>query len=439
MTPSPDISTDASYWQARHGVAPTVQAPTLPASADYVIVGGGLAGISTARSILAARPDASVVVLESAFVGYGASGRNGGLLSPLPAPVWLLTAGSGNDTAWALKTLNTRVHALGRRLQAHTQPAEACETQLQLHAMGRVMDAGLAQVARVLEVAGIAHDVRRDPERAGRRTLALPTYAVDPYALVRALADKARAEGALICEQAPVAAIIQIGAGARITLQDGRALDTRCAVVCTNAYTGTLGLPQGARKAKAVRNYMLATDVLSPELQARLGEGRRYVVELDKSYVFYRLHQGRLVYGGIESFSQTPGSDFAVPAKIRDGLAKLVRRSLGTDCPPIARAWSGRYHATLTETPIIGRHPKAPAIVMNVGYGGTGVALTQIFSDLAGSIATGRAIADPDAARLGHILQETRLPVRGLVAFGASVARQLLLGGGAAAGLSQAH
>ena len=90
---------------------------------------------------------------------------------------------------------------------------------------------------------------------------------------------------------------------------------------------------------------------------------------------------------------------------------------------------SYRYHATATETPIIGRHPKAAAIVMNVGYGGTGVALTQIFAGLAAAIATGQADPDGEAARLGQLLQETRLPVRGLMTFGASVARQLLLGG----------
>ncbi len=205
-------------------------------------------------------------------------------------------------------------------------------------------------------------------------------------------------------------------------------IDARCVIVCTNAYTGALGLPAGARTAKPVRNYMLATEPLDPALAARLGDGRRFFVEIDKSYVFYRLHRGRLVYGGIESFKDSAGSDFDVPSETLQKLTRLVRRSIGSDCPPIACTWSGRYHATVTETPIIARHPAAPAIVMNVGYGGTGVALTQIFSGLAASLATGERQPDPDMDRLGRILSETKLPIGGLAMFGAAVAQQLLLG-----------
>jgi glycine/D-amino acid oxidase-like deaminating enzyme len=334
--------------------------------------------------------------------------------------------------AWALKTLNARVHALGQALQRETPASEAFETELHLQAMGPFGGAGLAQVARVLDGANIAHDVRAG--RAGRRTLSLPAYVVNPFALVRALADDVRARGGVICEQTPVAAIVQNGAGARVHLQTGLAIDARCVVVCTNAYTKALGIPDGTRKAKAVRNSMLATQPLDADLRARLGNGRRFVVELDSNYVFYRLHEGRLVYGGIESLSQTQGSDLAVPDKTLDALVSLLRRSLGGEAPAVAQAWSGLYHATVTETPIIERHPMVPAIVMNVGYGGTGVALTQIFAELAASIATGQPLADLDAARLGRILQETRVPVRGILSFGASVARQLLLGGSARPG-----
>lgn len=428
MQPTSSPQSEASYWQARSVAAP-IAGDRPPQAVDFVVIGGGLAGISTARRILDMAPGASVAVLEGMTVGYGASGRNGGLLSPLPAPVWLLTARAGNESAWALKTLNARVHALGEALAEHVPTSEAASTKLHLNAMGRMTGAGLDAVARALDAAGIGHDVRSDLERGGLRTLSLPTFCVNPYALVCALADDARARGALICPQTPVASVAQQGAGARVLLKCGQAIDARCVVVCTNAYTGALGVPEGARKAKPVRNYMLATEPLDAALRRRLGDGRRFVVEIDKSYVFYRLHEGRLVYGGIEGFKETTGSDFAVPDEIRHTLTGLVRRSIGSDCPPIARAWSGRYHATATETPIIARHPKAPAIVMNVGYGGTGVALTQIFAGLAASIATGQRPSDPDDARLGRILQDTRLPVQGLISFGASVARQLLLGG----------
>ncbi|MFI5292718.1 MAG: NAD(P)/FAD-dependent oxidoreductase, partial [Candidatus Limnocylindrales bacterium] len=48
--------------------------------ADVVIVGGGLTGLWTAIQLKDAAPSADVVVLEQAVVGYGASGRNGGII-----------------------------------------------------------------------------------------------------------------------------------------------------------------------------------------------------------------------------------------------------------------------------------------------------------------------------------------------------------------------
>ena len=73
-----------------------------------------------------------------AFVGFGASGRNGGLLSPLPAPVWLLTAKSNADHAWALRTLNAKVHELGAWLGETVPDSEIRTCTLQLQAMGRL-------------------------------------------------------------------------------------------------------------------------------------------------------------------------------------------------------------------------------------------------------------------------------------------------------------
>ena len=47
---------------------------------DTVIIGGGLAGLTTALQL--ARAGQRVVVLEAESVGFGASGRNGGFVSP---------------------------------------------------------------------------------------------------------------------------------------------------------------------------------------------------------------------------------------------------------------------------------------------------------------------------------------------------------------------
>lgn len=73
--PAPDDS--ISYW---HTTGRSRREPTFRgrAAADVVIVGGGFTGLWTAIRLTETAPDLRVVVLEQAYVGFGASGRNGG-------------------------------------------------------------------------------------------------------------------------------------------------------------------------------------------------------------------------------------------------------------------------------------------------------------------------------------------------------------------------
>ena len=72
---------EVSHWMRR----PTsvVALSEVPATADLVVVGGGLTGLWTAYYAVRRDPGRRVVVLEAEQVGYGASGRNGGWMSPL--------------------------------------------------------------------------------------------------------------------------------------------------------------------------------------------------------------------------------------------------------------------------------------------------------------------------------------------------------------------
>ena len=66
------------WWQARGGFAARRSSLPGPLEADVCIVGGGYTGLWTAYYLAGLRPGARIVVLEAAFAGYGASGRNGG-------------------------------------------------------------------------------------------------------------------------------------------------------------------------------------------------------------------------------------------------------------------------------------------------------------------------------------------------------------------------
>lgn len=77
-----DASPTPSYWiEHSADTDPTRLAapPPLPAEADYVIIGGGMTGVSTAYFL--AKLGLSSVVVEGRTLAGGATGRNGGVLS----------------------------------------------------------------------------------------------------------------------------------------------------------------------------------------------------------------------------------------------------------------------------------------------------------------------------------------------------------------------
>jgi len=417
-----------SYWQQEGGAATGLAPTDPPDQCEFAIVGGGLAGLSTANAILERRPGAGVAVLEANFVGYGASGRNGGLMSPLPAPVWLLTADTSSDHAWAVRALNAKLHALGAHLADRLPASQVKACTLQLQAVGRITGSALHRLAGLLARISISHNLAFEAHRGSKPTLELPAYTVQPYRLVRALAARAASQGTRICEQVAVEAIEEAPGGAVLRLAGGRQVRAGCAIVCTNGYTGAIAVRSRPR-AKVLRNYMLATEPLDAEAVARLGNGGAFTVELNKSYIFYRLHEGRLVYGGIETFLRTPPGDFDVPAWVRPALERHLAHSLPW-CKDlkVATDWGGRFHSTATDLPIIRHAPDTKSIVFNVGYGGTGVALTQLFAPLAAAIALDQPLADPDDARLAEIMLATRFPLTSLLRFGGGIAWDVIGG-----------
>jgi glycine/D-amino acid oxidase-like deaminating enzyme len=73
---------DVSYWwHAGGGFAPRRPSLSGPAEADVCIVGAGFTGLWAAWYLKRAAPGLRIIVLDAAFAGFGASGRNGGWLT----------------------------------------------------------------------------------------------------------------------------------------------------------------------------------------------------------------------------------------------------------------------------------------------------------------------------------------------------------------------
>lgn len=83
-----------SHWLRQHSFK------TPDVTTDVLIVGGGYAGLSTAYWLTELRPDLKITILDRAFCGSGASGRNAGFLTMGSASFYKsLTLKWGEDKA----------------------------------------------------------------------------------------------------------------------------------------------------------------------------------------------------------------------------------------------------------------------------------------------------------------------------------------------------
>src|SRR5438046_5004731 len=74
-SPSP---AQQNYWLTTVEVPKTDTKMPLPETVDVAVIGAGFTGLSAARTL--AKHGATVAVLESETIGWGASSRNGGMV-----------------------------------------------------------------------------------------------------------------------------------------------------------------------------------------------------------------------------------------------------------------------------------------------------------------------------------------------------------------------
>ena len=244
------------WWRALGGMPPRRPSLPGPAETDVCIVGGGYTGLWTAYYLKGLSPGSRVVVLEAAFAGYGASGRNGGwVTAELPGSRDRYArgprgAGGVRDLEAALRDTVDEVGRVcaaesiaadflrGGRLAVATTPTQLARLR-----------AGLAHVREWGDGEDVYEFLSRDETRerinvAGALgSIYAPHSArVQPAALAAGLAAAAERRGVEIYEATPVTAIrgaagSAAGAVAETVFGDVRA---RSLLRCTEGYTALL-------------------------------------------------------------------------------------------------------------------------------------------------------------------------------------------------------
>jgi glycine/D-amino acid oxidase-like deaminating enzyme len=234
-----DISPASKHELELPGIVPPSQ------TVDVVVIGGGVAGLSAALS--ARSTGAQVLLLErEAVLGYGATGRNAGILSAgINMGIADLPPDSPHRAFWpetthVLRTLVTEAAQPGSLLSARlTGSLSLAETQNAVRKLAREahlrQEAGLQ--AHLWTPAQVTEATQgRLNVQAVLNALWLPDEGrIQPLTLLAHLAQQARAAGALIAGQAHVVHYQETLSGNskhswQLTLADGTLINTHALI-----------------------------------------------------------------------------------------------------------------------------------------------------------------------------------------------------------------
>ena len=396
MPLSPDwqspIAPGLSWYQASLPERPDFPPLDGSATADVIVIGGGFTGLQAAATL--AKAGVSVLLLEAARLGDGASGRNGGQI--------------GTGQRWWPDEMEEKLGYPAAR--ALFDMAEAAKAYLAGFAAEHGIDIdylpGQLNVAhkpgheddyrRTVEILATRYDYphmhvmdRSETEaRVGSKRFAYGihdggTGHIHPLKLVAGLARVAAAAGARICEMTPARSIARTmsAAGSRITVTTDRGTVTADrALIATNAYIGNLE-PVTAAHVMPIRSFIGATAPLDdfPEIIP----GRESIA--DSRFVvryFRKTKDNRLLFGGREAYTADNPADMIAP--IRRQIVEVYPQ-LAT--VPITHAWGGSVGITLPRQPFV--REVMPGVTSIGGYSGHGVMLANYCGKLYADEVTG--------------------------------------------------
>jgi glycine/D-amino acid oxidase-like deaminating enzyme len=398
-----------SFWLEGSGDDLTPRAPLDGSvSVDVAIVGGGYSGLWTAREVLRRDPSRSVLVIEAAIAGFGASGRNG---------AWLSSGIAVTPTELERRTSPATVRAVTQAMRAtvdeviHALDEDGIDAQVRRGGILRVARGSheLPALSRAMATAtrlGIDDglQVLSADELAARVRVADGLGAVlDPYAaavhpgrLVRGLARAVEAAGGRIVEGTPALDVRGRNEGGRAS-GAGRGAQVRTAtgvvtaeavVLATEAWTAQL--PRRRRELLPLYSLIVLTDPVDDVTWQQIGWRGHELLSSHRYTVDYlsRTVDGRVLFGG-------RGAPYHLGSRIDPGYDRheathaLLREQLAGWFPPLcaigfSHAWGGPLGMPRDWLPSFTFDP-ATGLGHTWGYTGQGVAASNL---------GGRVVAD---------------------------------------------
>jgi gamma-glutamylputrescine oxidase len=354
-----------------------------------VVIGGGLAGCATALDL--AERGHKVVLIEAQRIGWGASGRNGGFVSPgVPNGLPALVKRVGLAAAQEIYRETRRGHALLReriaRYAIDCGPLQDGALRCNMATQSENLEAFCAMMAR-----DFGAEYAHWPKSRVREALATTqygdaffnplTYCVNPLNLNRGLARAAAANGAMIFEGSPVRALEMNGDRKLVRTRDGHIRADRIVIACGGYIDGLHRAVSAA--TVPIATFVMVTKPLGALLKRAIGVPYA-ISDIKVATNYYRpLADTRLLWGG-RVLAWEPDAA---------RLAYSLRKDMVGFYPALAEArvevaWGGLMPFTRHKMPVVGEIE--PGVWYATGFGGLGLALTTTAGRLiAAAIAEG--------------------------------------------------
>ncbi len=371
-----------SFWLARQGVVRRV---------PFVVVGGGLVGLSTAYWLR--QQGEEVLVLEAGHVAGRASGRNAGfLLTGSAEPFTRFAAQVGKERALAFWRRSRENRVLLRETLLDSGAID-CEFQQEGSFIAALADehqvAELRASSRALAAAGFAFEWLEGAALArasGSAGLGAALFqpedgGLDPVRLAQGIA---RVGGFEVWPGVRVSSLAPEGDAVRLGCELGDVVAERV-VLALNAYAPEL-VPMLAAEVRPVRGQMLAKACGERTL--------RGVWYVDDGFQYLRqLPDGTLLMGGCRKVAiddevglhETPTP--VVQAALEAFLAEFFPRFAAA---PVLRRWAGIMAFTPDGLPRIGALAHLPGVVYAAGLNGHGISLGFLLGRHLAALARGQ-------------------------------------------------
>eukprot|EP01037_Dinobryon_pediforme_P001942 gene1943-1975_t len=357
---APDFKAQPYWWDAAE---PVTRDTTAPDRTGVAIIGGGYAGLSAALTLRRLGHD--VTVLDAERIGWGASSRNGGMVSGrVPVAAAPLQEAFGTETAADITA--TCAQALPFIEETIAREGIDCDYVRVGRFTGACTPRQLAtlegNVARMQAMSGLP--ARIVPKSEQRDVIGSDFYhggmlsdatgSLHPGKYARGLAQAASDAGATLSDHARVTGVTRDGNGFRVKTGSFE-LRADAVLTATNGYSlgpgNASAMPWLARRLVPVASYIIATEALPRETVERLFPKMRMMGETRRVLNYFRPSPDgtRVVWGGRASFRSVSATE-AAPSLHRS-MTEVFPELAGTR---VTHAWNGNVAFTFDHLPHIG-------------------------------------------------------------------------------------